>query len=78
MKANYIYLECFASSFKGKNGETVEGYFVYILERVVKNDRVYHNVIRQWTNTACYFDFGTPLDCIFDSRGKLISFSERG
>ena len=75
---NYIYLECIPSSFKGKNGEIVDGYFIYILERVTKNNRVYFNVIRQWTNVNCYFEFGIPLDCTFDSRGKLISFSERG
>ena len=78
MNTNYIYLECVPSSFKGKNGDIVNGYTVYILERFEKNGRVYYNVIRQWTNAPVTSLFGAALDCIFDSRGKMISFSERG
>lgn len=78
MKTNYIYLECVPSSFKGKNGDTVNGYTVHILERVEKNERVYFNVIRQWTNTPVILAFGSALNCVFDSRGKMITFEERG
>lgn len=79
MNPKYIYLECVSTSFLGKDGKLVNGYTVYILERIANSTgKVYFNVIRQWTNVPCSFTFGSVLDCTFDSRGKLIHFEDRG
>lgn len=73
MSTQYIFVEGVSSPFKAKDGSTVEGYNLFLLERKVDGERVFWNVVRKWSRSVpSGAKFGSACKCVFDSNGKLI------
>lgn len=69
----YIYLETVPSSFKDKDGTIVNGFNLFLLERVSHGDRVFWNVVRKWVHEAPEGAvYGAECAVTFDSNGKFV------
>lgn len=73
MCTGYIFIEGVASSFKAKDGSTVDGYNIFLLERKAEGERILWNLVRKWSRSLPDgAKFGAVCKCAFDSNGKLI------
>lgn len=72
MDVSYMFLSSTPSTFTGKDGNTVSGFNVALLERVIYPDsRPAWRVIKCWRKSDPCLSFGEACMCTFNSFGKV-------
>lgn len=78
---NYIFIDCCATSFTGKDGNRVNGYSIVLLETVEYTDgRKVYNLVKSFRTTPLHIKPFSGVSALFNSRGKLVDIKplERG